>query len=160
MPEHGRPRAPLARQLEPFTLSPYLHQVIAREDGGRRRRFPDLWQALALMDSCPPGQWRIHYHMPLFVERCGALASTGAETREVLRLLQAQKFCPHLEIETYTWEWLPPELKRDLLDSLTAEYLWVLEAMGEDSCQRSAVSVQPDREASKSSDVGGLALSF
>ncbi len=143
VPDNGRPRAPLARQLTPFTRSPYLHQVSAREDGGRPRRFPDLWQALALMDRCPPGQWRIHYHMPLFVERYGALASTRDETRELLRLLRAQKFCPHLEIETYTWEWLPPELKRDLLDSLTAEYLWVLEVMGERSGQLSAVSGQP-----------------
>ena len=99
------------------------------------------------MDSCPPGEWRIHYHMPLFVERYGDLATTGAETREVLRLLREQKFCPHLEIETYTWEWLPPDLKRDLLDSLTEEYLWVLEAMGEGSGQRSAVSFQPKQES-------------
>jgi len=149
VPDNGQPRAPLARQLTPFTRSPYLHQVIAREDGGRQRRFPDLWQALALMDRCPPGQWRIHYHMPLFVERYGALASTREATREVLRLLKAQRFCPHLEIETYTWEWLPPDLKRDLLESLTAEYQWVLEIMGERSCQPSAfsqdqVSVQPE----------------
>ena len=130
IPENSRPRTLLAQQLEPFTRSPYLHQVIAREDGGRSRRFPDLWQALALLDGCPPGQWRIHYHMPLFVERFGALSTTGAVTRQVLRLLREQKFCPHLEIETYTWEWLPPDLKRELLDSLTAEYLWVLEAMG------------------------------
>ena len=81
--------------------------------------------------------------MPLFVERCGALTTTGAETREVLRLLREQRFCPHLEIETYTWEWLPAELKKELLDSLTAEYRWVLEAMGEESGQPSAVSLQP-----------------
>ena len=144
VPDNGRPRALLAQQLEPFTRSPYLHQVIAREDGGRQRRFPDLWQALALMDRCPPGQWRIHYHMPLFVERYGALASTREATGEVLGLLRAQRFCPHLEIETYTWEWLPPDLKRDLLESLSAEYLWVLEAMGEKkSCQPAAVSLQP-----------------
>ena len=142
VPANGR-RAALARQLEPFTHSPYLHQVIAREDGNRSRRFPDLWQALALLDRCPPGQWRIHYHMPLFVERCGSLGTTGAETREVLRILCEQRFCPHLEIETYTWEWLPADLKLELLDSLTAEYRWVLEAMGEESGQPSAVGFQP-----------------
>lgn len=142
VPANGR-RASLARQLEAFTHTPYLHQVIAREDAGRSRRFPDLWQALALMDRCPQGEWRIHYHMPLFVERCGSLGTTGKETREVLRLLGEQRFCPHLEIETYTWEWLPPELKKELLDSLTEEYRWVLEAMGEGSFQPSAVNLQP-----------------
>lgn len=150
VPADNRPRMHLARQLEPFTRSPYLHQVIAREDGGRFRRFPDLWQALALLDGCPPGRWRIHYHMPLFVERYGALASTGAVTREVLRLLREQKFCPHLEIETYTWEWLPPDLKRELLDSLTAEYLWVLETMGEGSGPQSGCSLQPKQGIGRS----------
>ncbi len=138
VPDSSGARAELARQLEPFTRSPYLHQVRARRDGGRCRQFPDLWQALALMDRCPEGQWCIHYHMPLFVERYQALASTRQVTLEVLALLKTQKFCPHLEIETYTWEWLPPDLKRDLLESLTEEYLWVLEAMGADSGQRSA----------------------
>ena len=146
VPDNGS-RAPLARQLAPFTSSPYLHQVMVREGDGGLRRFPDLWQALALMESGPRGEWRIHYHMPLFVERCGALATTGAETREVLRLLREQRFCPHLEIETYTWEWLPPELKKDLLDSLTEEYQWVLAAMGEESGQRSAVNFQPKQES-------------
>lgn len=153
VPDDGRRRGPLAQQLAPFTRSPYLHQVITREDGGRSRRFPDLWQALALMDGCPPGEWRIHYHMPLFVERYGALAATGAETREVLRLLKAQKFCPHLEIETYTWEWLPAELKKDLLDSLTLEYQWVLEAMGEESGPRSAISSQPGQSMGEGSQM-------
>jgi hypothetical protein len=138
VPDTGR-RTHLLEQLEPFTRSPYLHQVVAREAGGRPRRFPDLWPALALLDRCPPGQWRIHYHMPLFVERCGSLATTGDQSREILRLLKAQEFCPHLEIETYTWEWLPQKLKRALPDSLTAEYSWVLEAMGENAgCARPA----------------------
>ncbi|MCL4503697.1 MAG: metabolite traffic protein EboE [Deltaproteobacteria bacterium] len=140
VPANGR-REALARQLEAFTFSPYLHQVVTREDGGHSRRFPDLWQALALLPRCPPGQWRIHYHMPLFVERCGSLCTTGTETREVLRLLREQKFCPHLEIETYTWEWLPADLKLNLLDSLTEEYRWVLAAMEGESSQLSAVQL-------------------
>ncbi len=124
-PEQGG-RASLAQQLEPFCQSPYLHQVRVREDRGRVRRFPDLEPALALMDLGPGGQWRIHYHLPLFVESFGALASTREETRAALKLLQAHRFCPHLEIETYTWEWLPPGLKHELLEFLTEEYSWVL----------------------------------
>jgi hypothetical protein len=35
--------------------------------------------------------------------------------------------CAHLEMETYTWEVLPPELRsRDVVDQLVAEYHWVL----------------------------------
>jgi hypothetical protein len=35
--------------------------------------------------------------------------------------------CSHLEMETYTWEVMPPELKnRDVVDQLVAEYDWTL----------------------------------
>jgi hypothetical protein len=35
--------------------------------------------------------------------------------------------CTHLEMETYTWEVLPDELKHaDVVDQLTAEYAWTL----------------------------------
>ena len=38
-------------------------------------------------------------------------------------------FTRHLEIETYTWDVLPPALKIDLLDSIAREYDWVLETL-------------------------------
>jgi hypothetical protein len=121
----------VTRQLAPFTCSPYLHQVIGRNHGGRRVRFPDLAPALPHLAQDSGGPWRIHYHMPLYVEKYQHLSSTSEDTRAVLALLQNQGFSNHLEIETYTWEWLPPDLKADLLDSLHREYLWVLEAMAQ-----------------------------
>jgi hypothetical protein len=130
LPEAAGGREAVARELEPFRRSPYLHQVIGRTFDGRQVRFPDLAPALAGLAAGWGGNCRIHYHMPLYVERHGGLASTGDDTREVLGLLKDRGFCRHLEIETYTWEWLPPELKLELLDSLLREYLWVLEAMG------------------------------
>jgi sugar phosphate isomerase/epimerase len=123
-------RAEVARQLTPFTRSPYLHQVITRGADGARRQFRDLADALDRLETGAEEVWRIHYHMPLFVDRHGLLASTRGETGAVLRLLRERGFARHLEIETYTWEWLPPGLKLDLLESLHREYLWVLEAMG------------------------------
>jgi hypothetical protein len=123
-------RADLARQLAPFTGSPYLHQVIAKGRGGALRQFQDLGLALPELPESHDRQWRVHYHMPLFIERHQLLHSTHTETRAVLELLRRRGFCRHLEIETYTWEWLPAGLKEDLLESLHREYLWVLEAMG------------------------------
>lgn len=130
LPPGPEARAALARQLEPFTRSPYLHQVIARGENGARRQFRDLTEALPLLGASAEEIWRIHYHMPLFVDRHRRLSSTQAETRAVLQLLRERRFSRHLEIETYTWEWLPPGLKLDLLESLHREYLWVLEALG------------------------------
>ncbi len=128
-PEAGR-REAMTRQLEPFTCSPYLHQVIGHNHGGRAVRFPDLAPSLPHLTKFTECQWRIHYHMPLYVEKYQHLASTSDDTRAALALLKHRPFSRHLEIETYTWEWLPPDLKMDLLDSLHREYLWVLEAMG------------------------------
>jgi hypothetical protein len=48
-------------------------------------------------------------------------------------LLQSEpSLCSHLEMETYTWEVLPPELKSlDVVDQLTAEYDWTLGRLAE-----------------------------
>ena len=119
----------VVRELDPFTHSPYLHQVIGQTGAGRRVRFPDLAPALPRLTAGLGRNFRIHYHMPLYVEKHRHLESTHADTRMVLSLLKDRGFCRHLEIETYTWEWLPPDLKMELLDSLHREYLWVLEAM-------------------------------
>jgi len=50
-----------------------------------------------------------------------------------LDLLAANPWmCTHLEMETYTWEVLPEELKqRDVVDQLAAEYEWTLGALRE-----------------------------
>jgi hypothetical protein len=40
--------------------------------------------------------------------------------------------CSHLEMETYTWEVLPQELKsRDVVEQLAAEYDWTLTQLAE-----------------------------
>jgi len=127
LPQEATARVSLARQLQYFAASPYLHQVLARPGRGGLRQFPDLAEALPTLAATRDREWRIHFHTPLFVERHGMLLSTRDETRTVLNLLRERGFCRHLEIETYTWEILPPDLKKDLVDSLELEYLWVLD---------------------------------
>jgi sugar phosphate isomerase/epimerase len=129
LPEAAGLREAVVQDLETFTHSPYLHQVIGQAHDGRRMQFPDLAPALPHLTAGGGRNCRIHYHMPLFVDRYRHLASTHDDTRVVLALLKDRGFCRHLEIETYTWEWLPPDLKADLLESLHREYLWVLEEM-------------------------------
>jgi hypothetical protein len=42
------------------------------------------------------------------------------------------KRCPHLELETYTWEVLPGDLKnRSVVNQLVAEYEWTLARLRE-----------------------------
>ena len=39
--------------------------------------------------------------------------------------------CQHAEMETYTWEVLPPALRIGIEDQLVREYDWTLAALGE-----------------------------
>jgi sugar phosphate isomerase/epimerase len=125
-PEDRTETSRLRDRLEAFADSTYLHQVIEHRDG-ERRQFPDLPDAL--LERPPAGrEWRIHFHVPLFTNEYEGLRSTQDYVVEVLRAARAGRTPRHLEIETYTWDVLPPGLKQDLLESIGREYDWVLEA--------------------------------
>jgi hypothetical protein len=111
-------------RLRTFADSTYLHQVIQRRDH-HLLHFPDLPEALLTADA-PDSEWRIHFHVPLFTSDYDGLQSTQADVARVLRFLHDRATTTHLEIETYTWDVLPPGLKGDLLESIGREYDWVL----------------------------------
>jgi sugar phosphate isomerase/epimerase len=113
-------------RLYPFSESIYLHQVIERHPQGALHRHADLSDLFPITRSLSPREWRIHFHVPLFFSGEETLRSTRDETARLLRLLGKRRFTSHLEIETYTWDILPTELKRDLVESITEEYRWVL----------------------------------
>jgi hypothetical protein len=113
----------LKQKLQPFVDSTYLHQAIARFSD-KIQRYSDLDVALANFEGAE--EWRVHFHVPIFIRDFDGLQSTQDDIINVLDLLEAQNFCNHLEIETYTWEVLPPALKLDLLASIQREYEWLL----------------------------------
>ena len=129
LPRENAGLAELGRELVPFSRSPYLHQVRGRQNDGRLSHYGDLSEALPHLLTSSDQEWRIHYHVPLFIEKYGCLTSTQAETRAVLQLLTQHRFTRHLEIETYTWELLPEDLKMNLVDFLEREYRWTLETL-------------------------------
>ena len=63
----------LARFVEPV----YLHQAVARLQGGELVRFDDLPQALAARLTGVES-WRVHFHMPIFIESLPQCATTQA----------------------------------------------------------------------------------
>ncbi len=129
-PDKGS-REQLSRELTPFSRSPYLHQVVGRRADGSRVHYRDLDEALPYLQNSCEYEWRIHYHLPMFVERFGSLETTRNLTQEVLKLLGSCGFTSQLELETYTWELLPAALKIDLVDSLELEYRWVLDTLAQ-----------------------------
>lgn len=130
-PNEEKARADLAATLAPFAESTYLHQVIQKHHDGTFLHYPDLIEALPHIQDQHIAQWRIHFHVPVFLERYGAFLSTQDTTKRSFDLLTQRRFCSHLEIETYTWSVLPEDLRKDLLDSITREYQWVLDNIHE-----------------------------
>lgn len=119
-------RQHLVERLRPFAESTYLHQVITQQSNGELFHFPDLGDALPHLPETTAREWRTHFHVPIFIEDYQGLQSTQADITTVLERLQTDPICPHLEIETYTWEVLPAGMKVDLLASIQREYEWVL----------------------------------
>lgn len=118
-------RAALAGFNEPT----YLHQVIRRTADGLRFH-TDLPEALALGPRTDGEEWRIHFHVPVFVDDLGPFGSTRPFLAEILRLHAANPVSPHLEVETYTWDVLPPALRGATVDQDVArELTWVLETL-------------------------------
>ncbi|MEH2135775.1 metabolite traffic protein EboE [Nostoc sp.] len=119
-------RSLIVERLRPFAESTYLHQVIERRNDGTLHHYPDLITALPHLEQSLAEEWRIHFHVPIFIHDYQILQSTQDDIATVLNLLQINDACSHLEIETYTWDVLPSEMKIDLLTSIQREYEWVL----------------------------------
>jgi hypothetical protein len=83
-------------------------------------------------------EWRVHFHVPLHAPPTPLFGNTAADLEAVLEAVRADPtLCAHLEIETYTWEVLPPELKAgNVADQLAAEFDWVLARLGAGAASR------------------------
>ncbi|MEH2465882.1 metabolite traffic protein EboE [Nostoc sp.] len=126
IPAEVEKRSLIVERLRPFAESTYLHQVIERRSDGTLYHYPDLITALPHLEKSLAEEWRTHFHVPIFIHDYKILQSTQDDIAIVLHLLQTNNACQHLEIETYTWDVLPSEMKIDLLTSIQREYKWVL----------------------------------
>lgn len=107
----------------------YLHQVVARKDDGKFLTYRDLPDAIADYTNPVIKEWRAHYHVPLFVQSYGVLQSTQKDIEKVLGIHNASLITFHLEIETYTWEVLPPEMRLPVSESIIREIQWVVDLL-------------------------------
>lgn len=132
------PTKQVCETLQAFADDVYLHQVVARDEAGNLTRFKDLPEALDSQASFEqenpsPPEWRIHFHIPLHSPDIELFGNTSDHLLGVLDILaQNPSLCSHLEMETYTWEVLPAELKnRTVVDQLAGEYDWCLRELAE-----------------------------
>ncbi len=119
--------------LQPFVEPTYLHQVVigSAETGDVYHRHIDLPDALADQTShAVDEEWRVHFHVPLHASPGTPFRDTRDHIEGTLDWLAAHPgACAHLEMETYTWEVLPPALRIGIDEQLVQEYAWALEAL-------------------------------
>lgn len=111
--------------IRAFNEPTYLHQVVARLADGTRQRFADLPAALAAYDPDTHREWRVHFHVPLFLQNYGQLGSTQRDVLAALHRQRTHPFTKQLEVETYTWGVLPPDLQLPISESIARELTWV-----------------------------------
>jgi sugar phosphate isomerase/epimerase len=119
----------MIRQLESFVEPRYLHQTSVRV-GGETTFYEDLPQAIQAVSGQPggepTGEWRVHFHVPIFSETLGLI---GTSQSEIAACLDSMKLlgveCAHFEIETYAWNVLPAEWRTgNLADGIAEELRW------------------------------------
>jgi sugar phosphate isomerase/epimerase len=120
--------------LLPYLDEVYLHQVVERR-GDTLTRYLDLPDALKsaqASETTPPPEWRIHFHVPVFMESMRSFNSTQSFLRELLALQHADPISTHLEVETYTWDVLPDEARPvGLCEAVARELRFCLGELGE-----------------------------
>lgn len=121
----------MRQRLEQFAEDRYLHQTtIGSRDGHRIMRFhDDLPEALAA-NKIGGGEWRVHYHVPIHLDRIEPLETTQPHIVELLAAIRPEDGIQHYEVETYAWNVLPEDLRpKRLAEGIAAEMRWAKEQM-------------------------------
>lgn len=126
-------RADALVQLRSFAEDRYLHQTVVRSSPAAKPVFfDDLPEALETVENPEQltGQWRVHFHVPIYLDRFGLLQTSRKQILECLVI--ATREMPelsHFEVETYAWGVLPEELRQARLsDGIAKELQWFSDA--------------------------------
>jgi hypothetical protein len=114
-------------QLAQFSEPRYLHQASVQCLNGSNQFYEDL--SIAFADAtATSGEWRVHFHVPIFAERLGVIESTQSDIGFFLDAIQQHDVqVEHFEIETYAWNVLPESyrgLSRNLASGIAEELRW------------------------------------
>ena len=119
---NGSDNKEIWQSLAKFNESTYLHQVTELVNG-KVKTYNDL--PVMLESKKDFSELRAHFHVPIFLEEFAGLYSTQDQILKVVNYLQNEHLTEHLEIETYTWDVLPKNLKTDLSSSIIREIDWL-----------------------------------
>jgi hypothetical protein len=98
--------------------------VVVRGVDGALERYDDVPEALTRHPVREGEEWRVHFHVPIYADRTASCATTNSFIEEVLPLLRGRDLL--LEIETYTWQVLPEEMRAgSVTESIIREIEWL-----------------------------------
>ena len=109
-----------------FAEDTYLHQVVSASARGLAR-FDDLPDALgaAQQTEGEREEWRVHFHVPVFLDRMAGFDTTQSYLASLLDTVKRRSACDCFEVETYTWDVLPPEYRTtDVCTAIARELAW------------------------------------
>ena len=116
-------KADIAR-IRPFDDAVYLHQVVARTARGLER-YLDLGDAINTFKEAENPEWRVHFHVPIFLGELDGFATTRDAVEQFLARQVRDPVTRHLEVETYTWDVLPEEHRgNDVVTNIVKEMQW------------------------------------
>ena len=122
-------------QLSSFAEDRYLHQTVCKSAQSHSSQplttlIEDLPRALSTVadPSQLSGCWRVHFHVPIYLDQIGYLRSTRSEIERFVDFMRSPhankpKFTGHFEIETYAWEVAPKAIRvGDLVEGIAHEH--------------------------------------
>ena len=112
------------KAIETFDEPVYLHQVVALNKDETKSHYPDLKEAIRDWNDNQK-EWRVHFHVPLFIHSYGVLESTQGDIIKTLAIHREKPFSSFLEVETYTWGVLPEDMQKPIGESIVREIEWV-----------------------------------
>lgn len=116
------------RDLRAFEDETYLHQTVVRH-GAELTRYLDLPEALR-KETRAGGEWRVHYHVPIFLEELASFRTTQRSLIQLLQIQRQEPFTTHLEVETYTWDVLPERYRSvSVHEAIARELQWVVQEL-------------------------------
>jgi hypothetical protein len=131
-PPAGQARQAAIKQLSQFAEDRYLHQTVVRRDG-EDLFYEDLQAALDAERDQERGEWRVHFHVPVYLNEFGRLRATQDEILRGLAAARQHTSCKHYEVETYAWGVLPSDLKQpELAAGIAEELKWFEKQMTND----------------------------
>ena len=131
------------KALECFDEPVYLHQVVEKQ-GEKLIRYNDLPIAMEAQNldsnadlaanagstANADKEWRVHFHVPVFLSELEHFGTTQHALEQVLGAHARSPIAPHLEVETYTWDVLPERYRDATVDEAIARELhWVKDCL-------------------------------